>query len=316
MKAILINQFGKKECLKYVENLEKPVPRKSELLVRVMAASVNPVDCKIRSGEYAHITGKRFPKIIGADFSGWIEAIGPEVKRFQKRERIFGTLVNFEGNTGSYADYLVIDEKSVASKPDALSYSEAACLPIAALTALQGLIKSCSLQAGQSVLINGASGGVGTFAVQLAHLFGAEITAVCSAKNADLVCSLGAGKLIDYHKTDFTQQKVKYDLIFDAIGNKNFDACKPLLNKKGIYFTTSQHPLNQRNALLTSLRDKKVKIGSVRPNHVDLSYLAGLVAEKKLKVIIDERFELTDAAAAHGYSESGHVTGKLVLNVK
>ncbi|MBC8110789.1 MAG: NAD(P)-dependent alcohol dehydrogenase, partial [Verrucomicrobia bacterium] len=279
-------------------------------------AGINPVDWKIRKGNLTFITGKKFPKILGLDFAGWIESTGAGVQKFQKRDKVFGSLSKVYGKTGSYAEYLVVSENTIAPKPESVSYQEAAALPTAGLTALQGLL-ACGLKKGQKILINGASGGVGTFAVQLAKIFGAaNITAVCSPKNFEMVKALGAKICIDYTKTDFTTQETTYDVIFDAIGNKNFGKCKHLLDSKGIYYTSSPAPEGIKDALLTTFSRKKVKIGFARANRTDLDYLAGLLTDKKLQVIIDEQYDLTEVAIAHTYSESGHVSGKIIINIK
>ena len=315
MKAILIHSYGQKDVLQYDENVPKPSPGKNEILVRVMAASVNPVDWKIRNGNLALVSGKKFPKILGLDFAGWIEATGDKITRFQKRDKVFGHLTDFDGKQGGYAEYLTISEKNITTKPDGITYPEAACLPVAGLTALQGFV-NCNLKAGQRVLINGASGGVGTFAVQLAHILKAHVTAVCSAKNANLVASLGADRLVDYQRIDFTKETEQYDIVFDALGNQSLENCKSILTPKGIYFTTSPNAVNLKDVVLTSVQNQKVKIGSVKANPLDLDYLAGLVNDKSLRVVIDEQYDLKDLPAAFAYSEGGHVAGKLVINIK
>jgi NADPH:quinone reductase-like Zn-dependent oxidoreductase len=315
MKAIVIYSYGQKDVLKYDETIEKPVPKKNQVLVRVMAASVNPLDCKIRSGHSSFLSSKKFPKILGIDFAGWIEAVGENVKNFQKRDKVLGILPDMSSTAGTYAEYITIEEKNIVIKPDNLTYAEATCLPLAGLTALQGFA-NCNLSAGQKVLINGASGGVGTFAVQLAKIMGAVVTGVCSTKNIDLVKSLGADRVIDYQNNDFIKEKYQYDIIFDVVGNQRFDTCKHLLTPNGIYFTTANDAATQKDFLLTSLRSQKVKIASVKPNPLDLNYLAGLANDRTLRIIIDEQYDLKETPSAHAYSESGHVTGKLVINIK
>ncbi len=313
MKAIAIRGYGSADVLQY-EDLPTPKIKSDQLLVKVHAASVNPVDWKIRQGMLQLITGYSFPKILGFDLSGEVVEVGSAVTRFKPGDLIYGCLSVAFG--GAYAEYAAVPERVVAKKPANMTFEEAASLPVAAGTSLQALRDLGNIQPLQSVLVNGASGGVGIFAVQLAKIFGSEVTAVCSSKNFDLVKSLGADRLIDYKQQDFTQDAALYDIIFDAVAKESFSSCKEVLKPNGIYITTLPTPDTFVQGALTALiPGKKAKFILLNSNTEDFTYLKDLVEAGKMRTVIDRTFPLNELAAAHTYSESGRTVGKIAIAI-
>lgn len=236
MKAIVYETYGSPDVLEMKE-VATPTPQANEVLIKVQATSANPLDWHLMRGEpfLARLeNGLQKPKVtrLGADVAGRVEAVGANVTRFQPGDAVFGE--NFTRGLGAFAEYVAVSEDALALKPESLSFEAAAAVPIAALTALQGLRNKGQIQAGESVLVNGASGGVGTFAVQIAKALGAEVTGVCSTRNVELVRSIGADHVIDYTKEDFTQKRGHYDLIFDAVGNRSVGDLVRALKPKGI----------------------------------------------------------------------------------
>jgi 2-desacetyl-2-hydroxyethyl bacteriochlorophyllide A dehydrogenase len=311
MKAVVIREYGSADVLRY-EEVEAPTIKPDELLVKVHAAAVNPVDWKIRKGMLKIISGNKFPMILGFDLAGKVLEVGSQVTGFQVGDEIYGSL-GVPG--GAYAEIAAVPQKVAAVKATNISFEEAAALPVAALTALQSLRDKANIQPSQSVLINGASGGVGIFAVQIAKALGAEVTAVCSSKNLDFVKSLGADSLIDYTQQDFTKNQVQYDIVFDAVGKQTFDNCKKVLKPNGIYVTTLPNLQNMVAIALTSVfGSQKAKFILAQPNTADLLYLNELIEAGKLRVVIDCTYPLQELAAAHIYSESERAKGKIAIN--
>jgi 2-desacetyl-2-hydroxyethyl bacteriochlorophyllide A dehydrogenase len=312
MKAVVIREYGSPEVLQYQE-VEPPKIKPDQLLVKVRATCVNPVDWKIRKGMLKLITGNKFPMILGFDLSGDVVEVGSQVTRFKPGDAIYGN-VGLLG--GAYAELAAVPEKSVALKPTNMTYEEAASVPVAALTALQALQDLAHIQPGQTVLINGASGGVGTFAVQIAKALGAEITAVCSTKNSDLVKSLGADRVIDYTQQDFTQDTAQYDIILDAVAKQSFSSCKQVLKPNGIYVNTLPTPETIVQSVLTAfIPGKKAKFILETARSQDLLYLKELIEAGKIRSVIDRTFPLQELAAAHAYSESERAVGKIAITV-
>jgi 2-desacetyl-2-hydroxyethyl bacteriochlorophyllide A dehydrogenase len=312
MKALVIREYGSPEVLQYQE-VEPPKIKPDQLLVKVRATCVNPVDWKIRKGMLKLITGNKFPMILGFDLSGDVVEVGSQVTRFKPGDAIYGN-VGLLG--GAYAELAAVPEKSVALKPTNMTYEEAASVPVAALTALQALQDLAHIQPGQTVLINGASGGVGTFAVQIAKALGAEITAVCSTKNSDLVKSLGADRVIDYTQQDFTQDTAQYDIILDAVAKQSFSSCKQVLKPNGIYVNTLPTPETIVQSVLTAfIPGKKAKFILETARSQDLLYLKELIEAGKIRSVIDRTFPLQELAAAHAYSESERAVGKIAITV-
>ncbi|MDF5739284.1 MULTISPECIES: NAD(P)-dependent alcohol dehydrogenase [unclassified Nostoc] len=310
MKAVVIRRYGAAKVLQY-EDVEQPKIEPTQLLVKVRASSVNPIDWKIRQGMLSLITGSKFPKILGFDVAGEVVAIGSGVTRFKPGDAVYGS-TSFPG--GGYAEFAAVPENLVVLKPTNLSYEEAAAVPLAALTALQALRDQGNIQTGQTVLINGAAGGVGSFAVQIAKALGAVVTGVSSTKNLDLVKSLLADRVIDYTQQDFTEDTAQYDIIFDAVGKRSLSETRKVLKPNGVYITTVPNAKVSLEIVLTAfLPGQKAKFLFEKPNTPDLVYLKELIEAGKIRVVIDRTYPLQEVAAAHDYSETGRAVGKIAL---
>jgi NADPH:quinone reductase-like Zn-dependent oxidoreductase len=312
MKAIVIRRYGSPEVLQY-EEVEQPKIKPDQLLVKVHASSVNPIDWKTRKGMLSILTGNKFPLILGFDVAGEVVAVGSQVTRFKGGDAIYGS-TSFPG--GAYAEFAAIPENLAATKPTNMSFQEAATVPLAALTALQSLRDLGNIKSGQKVLINGASGGVGVFAVQIAKALGAEVTGVCSAKNLDLVRSLNADLVIDYTQQNFTKGNVQYDIIFDAVAKSSFSNCRNVLTPNGIYVSTLPIPEVILQSVLTAfLPGQKAKIVLEKPNSQDLGYLKELIEAGKLRTVIDSTYPLQELTEAHRYSEGERTVGKIAIAI-
>jgi NADPH:quinone reductase-like Zn-dependent oxidoreductase len=320
MKAIIRRDYGSPEVLK-LEEVERPTPADDEVLVQVVAASLNAADWHLLRGKpvIARLTLGLFTpacKIIGADVAGRVEAIGRNVTQFRPGDEVFGDLAG--SGFGGLAEYACTNERLLAPKPASLSFEAAAAVPMAAVTALQGLRDEGRLQAGMKVLIHGASGGVGTFAVQLARALGADVTAVCSTRGVELVRSLGAARVIDYTREDFATGPQGYDLIFAAGGDRSLFEYKRALSPTGRYVMAGGSTRQMFQALLlgrwASLGGSR-HLGSVlcKPSQADLAFLTTLLEEGTVVPVIDRRFPLSEAAEAMRYLESGHPCGKIVI---
>jgi NADPH:quinone reductase-like Zn-dependent oxidoreductase len=319
MKAIVVTKYGPPDVLQLKE-VEKPVPKDNEVLIRVYATTVTTGDVRIRSLTFAPwfwlpgriMFGFRKPrkKIPGNELAGVIESTGKEVTKFREGDQVFGIVwgVSFAGATAEYK--CLPEDGMVAIKPANMTYEEAAAIPVGGLTALHFLRKG-NIQSGQKVLIYGASGSVGTFAVQLAKYFGAEVTGVCSTTNIEMVKSLGVDIVIDYTREDFTKSGQTYDIIFDAVSKTSFSRCKCSLKKWGRYITL-EWPFLQK--LWTSMvGTKKVIIGIAGENIEDIIFLKELFEEGKLKPVIDRCYPLEQTAEAHRYVDMGHKKGNVVI---
>ncbi len=319
MKAIVYTKFGPPDVLQLKE-VEKPAPKDNEVLIRIVATTVAAEDPGMRNSPGLNGLGKPKKPILGFYLSGEVEAVGKDVKRFRKGDQVYG-------NTGlsllgAYAEYICMPEDgALAGKPVNMTYEEAVAVPNGALTALPFLRDKGNIQSGQKVLINGASGAVGTSAIQLARYFGAEVTGVCSTANVELVKSLGADKVIDYTKEDFTKTGQTYDIIFDTVGKSSFSRCKGLLRKSGVYLTTVPSPVIVLQMLWTSMAgSKKVRFAAtgLRPaseKTKDLLFINELIEAGKYKSIIDKCYPLEQAAEAHRYVAQGHKKGNVVLTL-
>jgi 2-desacetyl-2-hydroxyethyl bacteriochlorophyllide A dehydrogenase len=313
MKAVFINQYGSTQVLQY-GSIETPSINRDQLLVKVYASSVNPVDWKIRAGQLQFLTGYKFPMVLGFDVSGEVVAVGESVTRFQTGDKVYAYLDSLPG--GAYAEYAAVSERVACFKPDNMSYEQAAAVPLAATTALQALRDLGQILPGHKVLINGASGGVGSFAVQIAKALKAEVTAVCSTQNVELVKSLGGDRVIDYTVQDFTKDTSAYDIIFDAVGKESFSGCQNILKPNGVYVTTLPDPDSVVQSFLTFLLPgKKSKLVVAQSSGQDLAYLKELIEGGKIRSVIDRTYSLEELAVAHAESEQGHVVGKLVITV-
>jgi NADPH:quinone reductase-like Zn-dependent oxidoreductase len=301
--------------------VEKPVPKDDEVLIRVHSTTVTSGDVWIRSSTYSPwfwlfgrimygITKPR-KKIPGNELSGEIEAIGKDITQFQVGDKIYG-IVWSTSFGGAYAEYKCLPENGVAIKPANMTYEEAAAVPIGGLTALV-LLRKGKIQSGQKILIYGASGSVGTFAVQLAKYFGAEVTGVCSTTNIKMVKSLGADKIVDYTKEDFTKNDQTYDVIFDAVRKMSFSRCKDSLTKKGVYITVDWPLLT---AFWTSIVGHRKVVFGIANKVEDLTFLRELIEAGKLKSVIDKVYPLEQVIEAHRYVDKGHKKGNVVITVK
>ena len=317
MKAITYTRYGPPEVLR-LEELEKPTPGAGQVLIQVRAAAANPADWHTMRGApfLARLVNGLFKPTnprLGLDLAGRVEALGSGVTHLHAGDEVFGSLPL--SAMGSFAEYVCVDEKFVALKPAGLSFEQAATVPLAAFTALQGLRDKGRIRAGQTVLVNGASGGVGTFAVQIARSYGTEVTGVCSTGNLELVRSLGAEHVIDYTREDFTQGSRRYDLIFDAVGNHSVADCRRALNPGGICAVAGFTSL----ALLFQvmlLGGKDVGLmQTARTDQQDLLILKELLEAGKIVPVIDRSYPLAETAAAIGYLEAGHARGKVVIRV-
>lgn len=315
MKAIVYEEFGPPEVLQ-VRDVEAPTPKDNEVLIRIHATTVAAEDPGLRRSP--GLNGLRKPKhsILGYYLAGEIETVGQDVTRFDVGDYVFG----WTGmSLGAYAEYKCMPEDGVlARKPANLTCEEAAAIPNGALTALIFLRDMGNVRSGQRVLINGASGAVGTAAVQLAKHYGAEVTGVCSTGNLALVRSLGADEVVDYTREDFTKKSQTYDIIFDVVGWRSFSRCKRSLTPRGIYLLTNPGPSNLLQLLGTSvLGGKKAKWvpSALKAKAADLDYIRELVEAGALKPVIDRRYPLAQAAEAHRYVERGHKIGNVVLTV-
>jgi NADPH:quinone reductase-like Zn-dependent oxidoreductase len=325
MKAIVYCDYGVPNLK--LQDIEKPTPADDQLLVKVRAASVNPLDWHYVEGTpymmRALGVGLRKPKDtrLGVDFAGSVEAVGKNVTKFKVGDEVFG------GKTGAFAEYVCVREpRAVASKPANITFEQAASVPIAAITALQGVRDKGKVQPGQKVLINGASGGVGTFAVQIAKSFGADVTGVCSTRNLDMVRSLGADHVIDYTKEDFTKGSERYDVIIDNVANHSLLECRRALKPNGIYVLIGGGSANEQGLIGPLINPIKAMLLSpfvsqtmgmllADLNHNDLAMLADLMQSGKMKPVIDRTYKLSDLPDAIRYLEQGHARGKVVITV-
>jgi NADPH:quinone reductase-like Zn-dependent oxidoreductase len=319
MRAIVYKKYGSPDVLQ-MEEVEKPTPNENQVLIKVHAASVNAGDYRMMRANPFLIrlmSGLLKPKDtrLGWDIAGRVEAVGENVKQFRPEDEVFGC------TQGAFADYVLAREDYLALKPASKSFEETAALPVAALTALQGLRDAEVILSGQKVLIQGASGGVGSFAVQLAKLFGAEVTAVCSTRNLGMVRSIGADHVIDYTKEDFTRNEQRYDLIFAANGYHPLSDYKRALCPQGIYICAGGTMTQFLQAiLLGSLMSRKAgkKMGSMgiaKVNQKDLIYLRELLEAGKIVPVIDRRYPLSEIAEAFRYVEDTHAQGKVVITL-
>lgn len=313
MKSVYFEQYGKPEVLK-IGDLPEPKPKANEVLIQVKAAAINPKDCLVRKGKFKIATGNRFPQQLGHDLAGVIVAKGKSVNQYEIGQQIFGMCNGWKARC--YAELAAIDAQEIFLMPPQLSYEEAASIPLAALTALQAMRDLGKLQSGQSILINGASGGVGVYALQIAKILGANITAVSSAKNHELCYSLGAHKMIDYHQEDLLKIGQKFDLFFDVFGNYHFQKVRHLLKPKGRYVSTVPNTKNVLNVFKTLPFAQKSKLVVVKSKAKDLIHLHKYVEEGKLKPVIDACYPLEEVQAAHTYVETRRARGKVILQVK
>ncbi|MBT2699152.1 NAD(P)-dependent alcohol dehydrogenase [Bacillus sp. ISL-40] len=322
MKAIVSNKYGPPDVLELTK-VEKPIPEDNQVLVKIHAASVNYGNLVLLKGEpflarFAFgLLKPKFP-IPGGDIAGRIEAVGKDVTQFQPGDEVFGDLSGC--GWGGFAEYVSVPENVLALKPANLSFEEAAAVPMAGVTALQGLRDKGKIQSGQKVLINGASGGVGTFAVQIAKSLGAEVTGVCSTRNIDILQSIGADHVIDYTKEDFTEKMQSYDLILGVNGHKRMTDYKRALSPNGIFVHIGGSGAQMFQAMvlgpwISMIGNKKMGTFLQRPNRKDLIYIKELLEAGKVKPVIDRRYKLSEVPEAFRYFEEGHAQGKVVITM-
>jgi NADPH:quinone reductase-like Zn-dependent oxidoreductase len=334
MRAAVVTAYGGVERLE-LRAVDRPEPGSGQLLVRVLAAGVNPIDWKIRQGRLRLLMPARFPLVLGFDVAGEVAAVGPEVAAFAPGDAVFAMLDSRHG--GGYAEYAVIGQAAAAAKPEALTWEEAAAVPLAGLTALQALRDIGDLQPGERAAVTGAAGGVGHLAVQIAAALGARVTAVAGPDHQDFVRRLGARRAVDYTREDFTAldadadsagadepggDSSSYEVIFDAAGATSFAASEPALTAGGTYVTTRPGPaifLAQVRAALSRLIDRhgtrRAAVVHTRPHGGDLSALADLIAAGRLRPAIDRVYPLDEVRQAHTASQGGHPRGKIVLRI-
>jgi NADPH:quinone reductase-like Zn-dependent oxidoreductase len=317
MKAIVYEKYGSPDVLE-LEEIEKPTPKEDEVLVKVHAAAITPMDWHFMTGTPAMarlMAGLLKPKnmVLGTQVAGKVEAVGGTVKRYQGGDEVFG----ISSNCGGYAEYVCILEAEAYPKPADLSFEETIALLFSAITALICLCDLGQLQAGQNVLINGASGGVGTQAVQIAKFVGAKVTGVCSTRNLDLVSSLGADQVIDYTQEDFSQSDVRYDLVFDTAGKRSFTECQRVLTADGIYVTTEFSPMLAIKGKWVSMTgsQKMIPMTPVPPKAEIKELFEQLLMTGKLKPIIDRCFPLSETPEAFRYYETKHTPGRVIITV-
>jgi len=312
MKAVVISTYGGKDVVK-LKDVREPSPKTDEVLIRVVAAGINPVDWKVRTGELKLLIGRRFPKILGFECAGEVVETGSRVTKFKKGDNVIALT---RLRLGAFAEYVSVPEISVFRKPVNISFEEAASISVAGLTAYIAIQKKGKVSEGNRVLINGASGGVGTFAVQIAKISGAVVTAVCGPKNAELVKALGADHFIDYMKEDFTKGDNRFDIIFDAVSKRCFCECKRVLTSHGIYLNTlPSFSIYIYQLITTFLPGKKAISVMMFPKEEDMLWLRARIEAGKMKVVMDKVFPLDQIKEALAYSESRHARGKIALKI-
>jgi NADPH:quinone reductase-like Zn-dependent oxidoreductase len=319
MKAVVYRNYGSPDVL-ICEEMEKPTAGDDEVLIKVRAASVNPLDWRLMRGRpyiFRILMGLRKPNTRpGHDVGGEVEAVGRNVTQFKPGDAVFGTCV------GAFADYACASQSKLAIKPISVSFEQAASVPVAALTALQGLRDKGQIQPAHKVLINGAAGGVGTFAVQIAKSFGADVTGVCSTRNVDMVRSIGADRVIDYTQEDFTKGTQRYDLILDNVGNHSLSACRRVLNPKGRFVIAGGPKIGAILARALQARvwswfvSQNFGFFAARITKEDLTMMGELMRAGNVTPVIDRRYRLTEVPQAIRYLEEGHARGKVVITLE
>jgi len=322
MKAAIYRRYGPPDVVQ-IDDVEKPVPRDNEVLIKVCAASVNPIDWHLIRGMPYMLriaAGLRKPKMtrLGSDVAGEVEAVGRTVTQFNPGDPVFGLC------RGTLAEYVCVSESALVRKPDNLTFEQAASVPLASLTALQAFGDEEEIQPWQKVLINGAAGGVGTFAVQIAKSFGAHVTGVCSTRNVEMVRSIGADQVIDYTQKDFTQGWQHYDLILDCVGNHSLSACRRVLGRTGTYVMiggpTGQWMIRLLGRVIKALVlswfvQQKLTMMITKASKENLIMMCELMETRKVRPVIDRRYTLSEVPEAIRYLEEGHARGKVVINL-
>ena len=336
MKAAVYSSYGPPDVVR-ITDVAKPVPGEGEVLIAVRAAAVNPLDGLTTGKPYSLrvMTGLRKPNVtrLGVDVAGQVAAVGRNVTQFKPDDQVFGLcLVNpytsgaaaWARSQGAFAEYACAPESVIVSKPGNVTFEQAAAAPVAAITALQGLRDKGRLRSGQKTLINGAAGGVGTFAVQIAKCLGADVTGVCSSGNADMVRSIGADRVIDYAREDFTTGDRRYDIVFDCIGNHTLSACRRVLNHEGVYLGVggpgsrwllglAARPIAM--LVLSRFVSQELTVFIAKPRREDLNYIRDLMAAGRITPVIDRSYSLAEVAEAMRYQQAKHARGKVVISL-
>jgi NADPH:quinone reductase-like Zn-dependent oxidoreductase len=314
MKAAIINQFGNPDVFQLGE-IDIPKINNEQILIKVNSVSINPIDWKQRNGNHKLILGSPFPIVLGYDVCGEVVQVGAEINSFKKGDMVFGVLDNKYG--GAMAEFAVGHENCFSDKPAGISMNEAAAFPMVSLTALQALRDKASLKAGESIIINGASGGVGHISLQISKLMGAKVIAIASERSREFVMQFNPDEFLDYNNLDVTKQNKKVDVFFDVIGNLSFPKVKHLLKPGGIYLnlnylhSLTKIPVNVFHQIFS--KGKKAKSLLMKHNPSDMILIANWIKEKKLKVSIDKIFQLDQVKQAHEYAQLGHNKGKNVI---
>ncbi|MCF8226293.1 MAG: NAD(P)-dependent alcohol dehydrogenase [Bacteroidales bacterium] len=310
MKAVYIEQYGGPENLVYGE-IDRPVPGKHGLLIKMKAVSVNPVDWKVRNGRLKFITGKKFPFVVGSELSGVIEQTGEGVLKFKKGDRVYA-LLGYRG--GACAEYVAVKEKQAIGIPDEMSFEDASTIAIAGLAAYQAFTIHYQVKPGDEVLVNGGSGGVGSYAVQIAKILGARVTAVCSERNREYVTELGADEVINYREEDFRERISAYDVILDAASNASFREVRNSLTKGGMLIKLNLSSRSLVTQVMTKLfSSRKLKLILVKNRKQDLQWIIDQIVEGKIRVFIEKVYPLEKTREAQEQSQTGRVRGKLVI---
>ncbi len=314
MKAVITSEYGSAEVLK-IQEIEKPKINDKEILVNVKAFSINPVDWKVRRGDAKILTGSKPPKILGTDYSGIVTEVGRQVTKYKIGHEVYGNLHGFKG--GAYAELLKVNENITCLKPKNLSFEDAASLPIAALTSYQSLVHKGKVRKDNYVMINGCSGGVGIYAVQIAKVLGCRVAGVCSSKNIETIKNFGVDNAIDYTKEDILQEKESYNIFFDAVGNQSFSKVKDTLKSGGTYITTlpsfETFILSPFINMFRSKKSKNVMITPSKKSAGDLEVLKNMAESRKIIPIIEKIYPVEKIREAHIRSETGRVVGKIVV---
>jgi len=314
MKAYFSTAYGGPEVSRYGD-FPDPSAGDNQILVEVKAVSINPVDYKVKRGVAKLMSGSKFPRIFGSDFAGVVKAVGSGVTQFRQGDRIYGATPVIWGKPGALAQLLAIDQKFARAIPGQISFEEAASLPIAALTALNGL-RRCRVTAGKEVLINGGTGGVGHFAIQIARAKGAIVTATCRQVNAELAKKLGANNTMGYSREEFAKTEKKFDAVLDAYGKMDFEDICRLLKRGGIYATTQIKPFLFLSSLFTQLvYGKKLTSSNLRSKPEDMDEMERLFLDKKLYPVIEHTFTLDQAGEAFELAENGKPRGKVIIKI-
>jgi NADPH:quinone reductase-like Zn-dependent oxidoreductase len=335
MKAAVYHQYGSPEVVVHIEDVEKPVVEDDDVLIRVRAASVNPLDEGVVKGSARMVGGLRAPKVtrLGFDVAGHVQATGRNVTRFKPGDEVFGVCIRDPAASavevwttqGAFAEYACAPASTVVGKPEQVTFMQAAAVPVAGFTALQGLRDKGQIRPGHKVLINGAAGGVGTVAVQIAKSLSAEVTGVCSTHNVELVRSVGADHVIDYTKESFITRPERYDLVFDCVGNHSLSACRRVLKPNGRHVMVGDRSGRGMVSLLSRVvaalvvsrvASRKHVMFLARPRQADLTTIQGLLKSRQLVPVIDRCYRLSEVADALRYLEGGHARGKVVITLE